>query len=160
MWMQFSFYPFNVSIHNKTPTRRHTLHVLETYLFQTQICWWQIFSGQDTTLCKLWIIFPSIASYIMSTDVLQTSLSLCFCTSSNTLCTWHFSRKPEGKRPHERYGQRWEDNINMDLVLRCGLHWPGSGQRPVVGSFEHGNKIFEFRKRRGISWLAQWLSAS
>jgi hypothetical protein len=33
--------------------------------------------------------------------------------------------KPEGKRPLERLGHRWEDNIKMDLsgVVWTGLIW-------------------------------------
>jgi hypothetical protein len=31
--------------------------------------------------------------------------------------------KPEGKRPLERRGRRWEDNIKMDLQeVRCGWY--------------------------------------
>jgi hypothetical protein len=39
--------------------------------------------------------------------------------------------KPEGKRPFQRGGHRWEDNIRMVLrkirVGRCGLDTSGSG---------------------------------
>jgi hypothetical protein len=50
--------------------------------------------------------------------------------------------KPEGKRPLGRPRRRWED-IRMDQrerVRRCGLDSSGSGQGPVAGCCEHGNK--------------------
>jgi hypothetical protein len=36
--------------------------------------------------------------------------------------------KPEGKRPLERSGRRWEDGMKMDLrEIGCGVDSPGSG---------------------------------
>jgi hypothetical protein len=36
---------------------------------------------------------------------------------------------------------RWEDGIKIDLrEIRCGLVSAGSGQGPVVGSFEHSTE--------------------
>jgi hypothetical protein len=52
--------------------------------------------------------------------------------------------KPEGKRPLGRPRRRWEDGIRMDLreigLGRCGLDSTGSGQRPVAGCGECGDK--------------------
>jgi hypothetical protein len=36
-----------------------------------------------------------------------------------------FIRKHNGKRPHGRFGHRWEDNIKMDLKEIGGRIWTG-----------------------------------
>jgi hypothetical protein len=41
-----------------------------------------------------------------------------------------FSREPEGRRPFERTGRRWEEYIKMDL-REVGLDRSGSGQGEV-----------------------------
>lgn len=34
---------------------------------------------------------------------------------------------------------RWENNIKMDYIKWVVMMWTGSQQRPVAGSYEHGN---------------------
>jgi hypothetical protein len=52
--------------------------------------------------------------------------------------------KLERKRLLERFSDRWENNIRMDLkgnrVENCGLDVSGSGQGPMEGSCEHLNE--------------------
>jgi hypothetical protein len=54
--------------------------------------------------------------------------------------------KPERKGPLGRTKSRFEGNIKMDLrgekLGKHGLDLSGSGQRPVVGCFEHGNEYY------------------
>jgi hypothetical protein len=45
--------------------------------------------------------------------------------------------KPEGKTPLGRPRSRWEDNIKIYLRK---IGFGGSGQGPVAGCYEHGNK--------------------
>jgi len=50
-------------------------------------------------------------------------------------------RKSEEKRPLERPGHAWDDNIRMDLKRNsCGLGSPNSEKGPVVGSHEHSTE--------------------
>jgi hypothetical protein len=52
--------------------------------------------------------------------------------------------KPEGKRPLGRPRCRWEDGVRMELreigLGVCGLDSTGSGQGPVSGCCECGDK--------------------
>jgi len=70
--------------------------------------------------------------------------------------------RPEWKGPRGSQECKWEDNIRIDLRETggsCGLDSSGWGT-------EHPQPLWTrkwnlgFRKRRGISWLAQWLLAS
>jgi hypothetical protein len=49
---------------------------------------------------------------------------------------------PEGKGPLERSRQRWEDNINMDLIKQDGRAWTGFIRLrygPMMGSCERNS---------------------
>jgi hypothetical protein len=68
-------------------------------------------------------------------------------------------RKPEGKRPLGRSRRRWADNIKIDLreMGWYGRDQSGSGQRPVVGSCQHGDEPSGFLKSLGVpEWLHNW----
>jgi len=71
--------------------------------------------------------------------------------------------KPEGKGSLRRSRLGWEDNIKKDLVE---IEWAGVAWTHVAHDIESGELLwtrwwtFGFRKRRGISWLAEWPSVS
>jgi hypothetical protein len=52
--------------------------------------------------------------------------------------------KPEGKRPLDRHGRRWEDNIKADLQeVGCGgIDWIelANNREMLAGSCECGNE--------------------
>jgi hypothetical protein len=70
--------------------------------------------------------------------------------------------KPEGKRPLGRHRRRWESNITMYFRECIGklawFIWLSIGTSG--GLLWKWQWIIGVRKRRGISWLAEWLSAS
>jgi hypothetical protein len=66
-------------------------------------------------------------------------------------------RKLERTRLLGRRRCRWEDNIKIDLKNIYGV-WTGF-ILPRLG-FSHGQTNLQFHKRRRVSWLAEWLSAS
>ena len=65
--------------------------------------------------------------------------------------------KIEGKKPHGRSRQRWEDKIRIDLQevgWGHGLDWSGSGQGQVAGTCKRGNEPSGSIKRRLFpDWL-------
>jgi hypothetical protein len=51
-----------------------------------------------------------------------------------------FAGTVKGKRPLGRHRRRWEDNMRMDLVEKCGVNIPDSVQGPLLGSCKDGNE--------------------
>jgi hypothetical protein len=69
--------------------------------------------------------------------------------------------KGEVKRPIESSKHTWEYNIKVDLGNR--MEWelvsPGSGQKPVAGSLEHGIEPSQFVNSCKFYWMAKQLLA-
>jgi len=60
--------------------------------------------------------------------------------------------RPDGKRPLEDLGSRWEGNVKMDhreIGIDGRMDSAGSGYGPVVGLCEHVNEPSDFIRRTG-----------
>jgi hypothetical protein len=56
-------------------------------------------------------------------------------------CVQHFGWKPEGKRPLGKPGNKWQNNIKMDIKeTMCRVDSQGTIQGKVAGFCEYGNE--------------------
>jgi hypothetical protein len=58
----------------------------------------------------------------------------------------YFSWKIKGIRPFGRLRRRTEDNIKVDIIIRCGLDSTGLGYDSTVTVCEHNNKTSGSKK--------------